>query len=198
MAYKKLTKGSGDENCQRVVCFTETPLENVSLLAEHIDGREMQFSPYGIAISRKQGRKRGVNPVWYLDITPGHDWLTQPINTLIQEAIDKGQFKDQPISKISPFLEQMGTHTSGIEPWEGSYRKEFWWEREWRHTGNFDLPTNYIILCPSSEILTVKAAIDELDEFDRPNKVSYIDPRWSLEMIIGKLAGFGSDELGAF
>ena len=34
------------------------------------------------------------------------------------------------------------------------------------------------------------------DEFDA--RVSFVDPAWSLEKIIGSLAGFGDDELGPF
>lgn len=198
MAYLKLQNHRDDLDSQKTVCFTETPLENVSLLTENITGRNIQFAPYGIAIARKQARRVGVNPVWYLDITPGHDWLTNPINSLVDQAISVGDFRNQPIAMIAPFLEQMGTFTGVGGELERTYRKEFWWEREWRHVGNFNLPAKYIILCPSAEILQVKAAVDALDELVAPSKVSYIDPRWSLEMIIGKLAGLGSDDLGAF
>src|SRR4051794_17235230 len=44
---------------QRCVCFTEAPLEQVALLLGDIDGRECSFAPYGVAITKKQGRKRG-------------------------------------------------------------------------------------------------------------------------------------------
>jgi hypothetical protein len=40
-----------------------------------IEGRSVQLEPYGIAITKKLGRKGGVNPVWYLDMTPGHAGL---------------------------------------------------------------------------------------------------------------------------
>lgn len=73
---------------QRCVCFTETPLEHVSLLCSDIEGRGIKFEPYGIAITRKQGPIRKVNPVWYLDMTPGHDWLTTSVNEIVEEAIE--------------------------------------------------------------------------------------------------------------
>jgi len=195
MASSKLHEAE-DIRSQKVVCFTETPLENVNLLTEEISGRNCSFAPYGIAISRKQGRKAGANPVWYLDITPGHNWLTNPLNSLIDEAIATGDFSKQHISQIAPFLEQMGSNAGGVD--DKPYRKEFWWEREWRHVGSFQLPNRYIVLCPSSDITRIKDVVDNLEELVSPSMVSYIDPRWSLEMIIGKLAGMTSDDLGAF
>jgi hypothetical protein len=33
---------------------------------------------------------------------------------------------------------------------------------------------------------------------DPPPNVSYVDPAWSLEMIIGNLAGLPTEELGPF
>jgi hypothetical protein len=92
----------------------------------------------------------------------------------------------------------MGSSAGGLGAHDRPYRKEFWWEREWRHIGNFQLPNHYIVLCPSSDIARVKDVVDNLNELDSPSKVSYVDPRWSLEMIIGKLAGMTSDDLGAF
>lgn len=198
MAAKRLQAGGLPIDSQRCVCFTETPLEHVNLLAEEIENRAFRFEPYGLAITRKQGRLRGVNPVWYLDITPGHDWLTEPVNGLINEAVQAGQFDARHIAKLSPFIEQMGAGPGNPDTGAQPYRKEFWWEREWRHAGTFHLPSTYVVLCPVGDVLDVKAAIDALDELDRPTKVSFIDPRWSLEMIIGKLAGFGTHDLGPF
>lgn len=198
MAAAELQKRQLPDDHQKAVCFTETPLQNVNLLAEKIEGRDCQFEPYGIAIARRQARRSGANPVWYLDITPGHEWLTNPVNILIMEAIEKGDFSKQPIAKLTPYLEQMGSRPAGNDPWDRGYRKEFWWEREWRHVGDFSLPPRYIVLCPSADIAEIKAVIDGLLPIDEPDKVSYIDPRWSLEMIIGRLAGLGFDDLGAF
>jgi hypothetical protein len=43
-------------------------------------------------VTKTWGRRQGINPVWYLDITPGHDWLTQPINRMVEEAIRHRDF----------------------------------------------------------------------------------------------------------
>jgi len=189
--------GQEESQTQRVVCFTETPMAHLSLLTKEIEGRAIKFAPYGIAITRKQGRKQAVNPVWYIDITPGHPWLTNPLNELVSKAIASGDFNTSEISKIAPFIEQMGAGPGDPGAGIPRYRKEFWWEREWRHVGDFYLPNTYIVLCPVADIPGLKAVIAEFDEESRPN-VSFVDPTWSLESIIGKLAGFSGSELGPF
>jgi hypothetical protein len=183
---------------QRCVCFTETPLEHVGLLTEKIEEpRDCKFEPYGIAITRKQGRRLKVNPVWYLDMTPakGHYWLTNSVADLVKAAIKDHvegvePFDDQPIANLAPFIDWMGV-------WPSGNRKEFWWEREWRYCGDFTLPPRYIILCPADEAWEFDAVLEhELGE--KAPHGSYIDPSWSLEQIIGSLAGIPADELGPF
>lgn len=195
IAAKSLDRDTNET--QRAVCFTETPMAHLSLLTEEIEGRAIQFEPYGIAITRKQGRKQAVNPVWYIDITPGHTWLTNPLNELVNKAIASGDFNRSEISKIAPFIEQMGAGQGNPGAGIRAYRKEFWWEREWRHVGDFCLPNTYIVLCPVADIPELRAVIAALDEESRPY-VSFVDPAWSLESIIGKLAGFSGSELGPF
>jgi Putative abortive phage resistance protein AbiGi, antitoxin len=177
---------------QRCVSFTETPLEHVSLLLEQIEGRNCNFEPYGIAITKRQGRKAGVNPVWYVDLTPGHDWLSNAINEAVQAVIVSGTFDQSPISKLTPFIEQMG---SGTGLTGGHYRKEFWWEREWRYVGNLTLPAKIIVLCPRADFAEIEVIVNE-NEF--PLRAKFIDPTWSLEQIIAHLAEFDEDDISVF
>lgn len=88
-AVSKLKRNDWPLASQHCVCFTETPLEHVSLLTQEIEGRQIKFEPYGVVITKKQARRLGVNPVWYLDMTPGHDWLTTPLNALIDRAFEE-------------------------------------------------------------------------------------------------------------
>jgi hypothetical protein len=189
-AVKPLETAGKPTDSQKVVCFTETPLEHVCLLLGQIEGRACVFEPYGLAMTKRVGRRMGVNPVWYLDITPGHDWLTVPANDLIDRAIRSGNFLDHPVAKLAPFIEQMGSGTSASgDP----YRKEFWWEREWRHVGHFDIPSSLVVLCPEEEISEFKSFVDDL-----PGDLhaSFVDPNWSLEQMIARLAGFSMDDVG--
>jgi len=60
-------------------------------------GRIEARSAYGQARGHVEGNAAaglgGANPVWYVDITPGHDWLTNPLNALIAGAIAEGAAK---------------------------------------------------------------------------------------------------------
>lgn len=183
-AVSKLRAADISTDSQRCVCFTETPLEHTHMLFAEIVGRAIQFAPYGIAFPKKLGRAIGINPVWYLDITPGHDWLTQPFDALIDSSIAGGNFDESPIKEIAPFIEQMGTRRG-----RDGYRKEFWWEREWRIRGDSRLPDRIIALCPEDEfhIFSEVAAGSGLE-------AAFLDPRWGLEQIISRLANFSPDQ----
>ena len=101
------------------------PLEHVYCLTGRIPNRQVHLSRYGLALTRVTARRKAINPVWYVDITQGHDWLMNPINTLIDRTIEaRKRFSTSQLALIAPFIEQMGTGQT--------YRKEFWWEREWR------------------------------------------------------------------
>lgn len=187
-AMSALTAAGQPLDSQKCVCFTETPLEHVSLLTSHIEGRNVHMQPYGVGLSKKRSRREGVNPVWYLDITPGHNWLTVPVDELIQEALNSpGGYASSPIARLTPFIEQMGSQAPA--PNVQGYRKEFWWEREWRHVGHFILPDRLLVFCPEEDFPHFRNILEEHEEDDR--KAKLLDPRWSLEKMIGRLAGFG-------
>jgi len=187
LAKSKFKDDSPEAESQKCVCFTETPLEYLYLMLEKIEGRDYEFGPYGVAITKKQARKKGVNPVWYVDITPGHNWL-MPINKLIDQP--DGDFGTSPISQITPFIEPMGSGKNATR--YSTYRKEFWWEREWRHVGDFKLPNHVILICPDEN--------NNHEKFENMAKNSHhsakcIDPNWGLEKIIARLAGFKNKDI---
>lgn len=191
--------------CQQVVCFTETPLEHIHLLLEPITdlSRACEFEPYGIATTKRLARDTAVNPVWYTDITPkGHDWLMNSVNALITQAVDNvvtrraggdaaAHFKQYDVAKLAPFIEQMG---SGSTTSGRAYQKEFWWEREWRHRGDYLLPIWFIVLAPAEEHEALEALMQSFWGCSRP----LLDPRWGLEEIIGRLAGFSEIQIKPF
>jgi hypothetical protein len=142
-------------------------------------------------------RQRAVNPVWYVDMTPsGHDWLSHPIWQLRDAAVATGQFHTQPIARILPFFDWMG----------GPYRnsptaKEFWWEREWRHQGEFDLApiwSKIIWLCPADEHDEFKARVLAATIEAETASDAFIDPAWGLEEIIAHLAGLPMEDVSVF
>lgn len=107
-----------------------------------------------------------------------------PVNELIErEAARFKRFRKSPLAQISPFVEQMG---SGPGRSGYGYRKEFWWEREWRHRGdfNFFLSDVALGLAPGKRIQTFEKFTDKLGR-----RIPFVDPKWGLEEIIAHLAG---------
>jgi hypothetical protein len=219
MAKSWATADPAVEATQRCVCFTETPLEQVWMMTREINLRQVHLQPYGLAFTKRYGRQSGANPVWYMDITPGHDWLTPPVDVLV-ELGRRGESRtldspagdvtgavvvgpapgDNPILKLTPFIEQMGP-TQG-----GQSKKEFWWEREWRKVGNFSfLSWNWSKLVAAfapeadherfwSELATAEeAGLDNIRRW-----VPLLDPEWGLERMIARLAGLPDDQAGPF
>jgi hypothetical protein len=172
---------------QRVVCFSETPLEHINLMIGPINGRMIEMEPYGVALPKLKARKLGINPIWYIDMTTGagdsHEWhLSRSLDWVRDRMIeaaaaDNRNFHETFPAKLLPFIEQMGT-------WPNRPPKEFWWEREWRHVGHLTIPgTGVMWLCPEDEIDTINGRVGHSL---RP----WIDPRWGLEEIVAHLAGF--------
>lgn len=136
-AYEAMRKANWNTQEQNCVCFTEAPLEHIPWLLENIEGRSVKMEPYGIAITKRQGRIRDANPIWYVDQTKGHDWLTKPINRMIDAAIRYDRPKHA-VLMLTPFFEQFGDY------------KDFHWEREWRKVGDFELPNLYLVIAPET------------------------------------------------
>ncbi|WDZ91197.1 abortive infection system antitoxin AbiGi family protein [Nocardiopsis sp. HUAS JQ3] len=193
---------------QKVVSFTETPLEHAWMMCHKMDGRQrqMQFNGYGLAFTKAFGRRWGVNPVWYLDQTPGHGvpggrkWLTRAIHELLEEAVDRGEtydaeeseippFLDEPIFRLTPFLEQMGG------------TKEFWWEREWRYVGDFVFQPKKLVVAfvPEAEQESFREDLAEVNPSytDGKRKLPLVDCDWSLERMITAIAGV-TEDVGPF
>jgi hypothetical protein len=185
-----VTDGSPAHDSQLCVCFSESPIEHLYSLTAEITGRSVQLRPYGLAVTKMGARHRGANPVWYVDMTPGHPWhQAQALDSLRAEAL-QGDFLSHPGRSIFPFCEGMGT-------W-ARRQKEFWWEREWRKVGDYSLQEQDIAfwMCPENEISLFEQFIrDEWNLGARDSNGSvapsqrFVDPQWSGEAIIAHLVG---------
>lgn len=168
---------------QRCVCFSETPLEHIYSMVANILGRSVRLKPYGVAFTKIRARQKGVNPVWYVDMSPGRTWtIASSLDAMRAQAVDDG-FHAHPAANIFPFMKPMGT-------WPDS-RREFWWEREWRHQGHmsFGLLEVALWLCPEHQISGYEALLQSrFDAQGLPGSPKCIDPTWGLEQIIAHLA----------
>ncbi|MFC8384274.1 abortive infection system antitoxin AbiGi family protein [Nocardia sp. NPDC057272] len=170
---------------QRTVCFTDTPLEHCWMMVREIDRRGWQFRPYGIAFTKGYARSRGCNPVWYMDQTPGYTWLTGAVNQMVEAARRQcdNPFQDAAeleILKITPFFEQSGRG------------KDFAWEREWRHRGNFRFQSPYNVMAvfaPDSLHPALRDVIASISPVWKERRVPVLDPEWGLERMLVAMSG---------
>lgn len=176
-----------DRKSQKCVSFSETPLAHIKSLLGEIPKRKIHLSPYGLAFTKMTARTKGVNPIWYIDITAGssRDWLSRSVDELIKVAVaKKSGFEESAIAKLCPFIEQMGSGTRAADGY--GYQKEFWWEREWRHQGDFRFLREEIAFG-----LAPEESIEELETLlakdKRSRKLRFLDPTWSLERMIAHL-----------
>lgn len=167
---------------QRVACFTEAPLEHAWSFVCDIQDRAVKLKPYGLAFTKKRAREMGINPVWYLDSTPsGYDWVIKSVWKLVEDALAAPDpFTAHPVARIAPFVERM-EHSEFL-------RKDFWWEREWRHLGSrsFQLEDVAVVFCPDEEIEEFQAMVKDATPGRR---LPVISPNWGLERIIADLSG---------
>jgi hypothetical protein len=183
---------------QVAISFSETPLEHIYSLYANIANRQVHLSPYGLAITKMVARRAGVNPVWYVDLTPAvpeHPMrIRNALNHLVVKATAEGWFGE--IRDLFQCVEGMQTRRDN----QGNIttQVEFWWEREWRHVYDMGLALIWdkiIWLCPEPEIPEITNAVNG---GNAATPVHCIDPGWSLERIVGHLAGFSAGDMSPF
>ena len=158
-------RGSNLRNKFNVVCFTETPIDQIDLLLQPVYGRDIKLAPYGLVFTKKDVREYGGNPVLYV-----RGDLSDPLWNLFNKAA-KNDFSEQEnrlLALVSKCDESIDFH----------------WEREWRIVGNLTLQrteiwTNiYCGLCPEENI-------SYFENKYRP--VKFISPHWGINKILDKL-----------
>jgi hypothetical protein len=132
--------------------------------------------------------------VWYVHVhhrwNRAGEWLIRPVWDMIGDAVRRlnggeitaDQAADLPIFKLTPFIETMGRIRR-----EGR-RREFWWEREWRHVGDFQFSRvigQAVVLAPASDHAALRAAIQS----SWPGNMRLVDVTWSDDQIDGVLVG---------
>jgi Putative abortive phage resistance protein AbiGi, antitoxin len=190
---------------QNVVCFTETPLDQIYLQLGQITylgkPRKFEFEPYGLAFTKVQARARGVNPVWYVDRTAGHGWKPfHALNELLKFAVDSN-FQASPLAALFPLFEPMYRlkKNEGVEQKESMY--EWWWEREWRHVGSMHFNPGKDVafyLCPEADMAEFKGLLEGTRRDAGMPPPPCIDPAWGLERILAHLLKLPHSEISPF
>lgn len=170
----------GTELSQRSACFTETPIEHCRMLVHEIKGRAIKLSPYGVIFTKEFAAKRNCNPVWYLNMLYGAsgDWLTNSVNKIVDDC-NKKLLQTDEISlsvrfeflKLTPFMEQVVDTNYSC--------KNFTWEREWRHVGDFHFrPKDVVaVFAPENRHEHLCHSIKTLPGYGK-QKLPILDPKW--------------------
>ncbi len=145
----------------KVVCFTETPIDQINVLLMEVWGRNFKPKPYGLVFKKDYIRQQGKgNPVFYVT---GN--LFDPLWQLYNDAKERNFSLGD--NKVLALVNKCDEEV------------DFHWEREWRIVGDlqFNLDDIYCGLCPKEEI----------PNFESKYEIKFIDPHWGINKILDKL-----------
>jgi len=147
----------------RVVCFTETPIDQINVLLRKVIGKRFEPEPYGLIFHKDYIKDRGGNPVFYVTKR-----IAKPLMDIIyKDYVTENQNVHEGICSLLALITVCE---------EGN---DFHWEREWRIVGNLDFTYSdiYCGICPESEI----------KYFENEFQLIFIDPHWGIYEILDKM-----------
>jgi hypothetical protein len=147
------------------VCFTETPLDQVRVQCQKIEGRDLHFQPYGVVFNEQAVRNRGGNPVFYFES-----------RSAIQSSLDllASSERCESMRAALPYFEAFGRPAFKSNT---VAEIDFRWEREWRVVGSFKFSLSDLVcvLCPKSEFEFFQKLVGL--------EVKLVDPYWPTEKL---------------
>jgi hypothetical protein len=160
------TKDDNLQNKFKVVCFTETPIDQIDVLLAEVTGRVFKPKPYGLVFQKEYVRREGGNPIFYTTKEIARP-LWQSYWPLCNGSIQQSS------EELCKLLALVSVCEEG---------NDWHWEREWRIVGDlkFSLTGIYCGLCPENDI----------SYFERHYKpVKFISPNWGINKILDRLVG---------
>lgn len=154
----------------RVACFTETPLNQLHLLARNIPGRSVILEPFGFCFRKSFLVEAGSQQAVYINSYGGNGWLKDSVMALYKRFVTTEEL-EEPEWRILPFLNAMHE------------KYDFSWEREWRVRGDlkFKLADLVCVILPNEGEEDLKAGFADAG-------IAAISPGWRYEDIVGELA----------
>jgi hypothetical protein len=149
------------KNGFKVVCFTETPIDQIEVLTKRVEGRTKEFEPYGLVFTKDYISEKKGNPAFYVK-----ESIFDPFWKLYNDAKGRGFSLGE--NKILALVNKC----------DKSF--DFHWEREWRIVGDleFELKNVYCGFCPEEDI----------SYFQKKHEpVKFISPYWGINKILDKL-----------
>ena len=148
----------------RVVCFTETPIDQIEVLLYKVTNRKFKPDSYGLVFKKDYIREKGGNPVFYVTKD-----IAKPIYNELYVPYIQG--KEQASQELCRLLALVTLCEEG---------NDWHWEREWRIVGDLEFKRDDIFcgLCPEGDI-------QEFEYSYEP--VKFISPSWGINKILLKL-----------
>lgn len=154
---------------QRVVCFSEIPLDMLDRLVE-------RRSLYGLGFTKEFIVQAGGGPLWYLDDEGEQAGI---VRAQIDERVRAGVDPTDPFWKLTPFIDNPGVY------WGRPYRFE--WEREWRVVGELRFHQRDVafLFLPEEEHDDARQwfADVEIENSGPAYFCPFVDPRWDMDRI---------------
>lgn len=145
-----------------VVCFTETPLDQIEVLLQPLKGRwtQHQPEPYGLVFEKSFIKEHGGNHVFYMTKE-----IAEPLSDLYDKQKTQVNSKECRLLALTSLCEK---------------KNDWHWEREWRIVGNLGFDYNDIFcgLCPESDIAYFE---------NKYEGVKFISPDWGINKILDNL-----------
>ncbi len=171
----------------KTVCFTETPLNQISPLCRKIPGRQIELQPYGLVFQREHLLESGGSPAFYInsDGTELRDYLIEQFREHFSGIKSLKKFKQtqlkrhQQILQYYSFINKMG------------HRHDFSWEREWRYGGDFAFKYVDLVAIIAKSPLRLKSEIKKRIKGPRARsikKIPIISPEWDYERIVAEFS----------
>lgn len=162
--YKEINRGDNAFLWEKfkVVCFTETPIEQLHMILKKLPGRLYNPEPYGLVFEKSYIKTNGGNQVFY---------MTKKIATPLHELYERQKISSTLDTEVCRFLALTTLCEKG---------NDWHWEREWRVMGDlkFNLEDIYCGLCPEAHIEYFR---------DKYPPVNFIDPSWENKRMLDEL-----------
>lgn len=175
--YKKVFyNGDFQPDNIKAVCFSETPLSELSSFYNAVTAKRNKYKKYGLGFWQEKIREKGCNPIFYIDSKKPH--LIDALNSIHAQA-------DPQQVSIMPLIDTFGPP---VIP-GAAYYSDFRWEREWRKKGSLDFANEDVAfgICSDSEVQYFESLVS--------NAFPFIDPDWDDATLKGHLTSFGATEL---
>jgi hypothetical protein len=171
----------------KTVCFTETPVNQITPLCRKIPGRQIELEPYGLVFYRDYLLERGGSPAFYInsDGTEIRDYLIEQFREHFNGIRSLRNFKrrqrrrHEQIIQYYSFINKMGQ------------RYDFSWEREWRFAGDLSFKYEDVVAVIAKLPLRLKTEIKKQIRGPRARsvrKLPIISPDWGYERIVDELS----------